>query len=150
MVRNTSTLQNPPWDLELLVISSNTHHRYIYTILSKEYCIVGLVISEHAKIHSISISGYHIQEAGANAVLELGFTVADGLKYCRTGTVYCLLFTVKNFHCTFHVSTFNLFLKKVCGYQLLQTFMVFKCKNLPKTFNGCEVICKIHESFHHE
>jgi len=37
------------------------------------------------KYNSISISGYHIQEAGANAVLELGFTVADGLEYCRTG-----------------------------------------------------------------
>lgn len=37
------------------------------------------------KYNSISISGYHIQEAGANAVLELAFTVADGLEYCRTG-----------------------------------------------------------------
>lgn len=37
------------------------------------------------KFNSISISGYHIQEAGANAVLELAFTIADGLEYCRTG-----------------------------------------------------------------
>ncbi|CAI8032596.1 Methylmalonyl-CoA mutase, mitochondrial [Geodia barretti] len=35
--------------------------------------------------NSISISGYHIQEAGADTVLELAFTVADGLEYCRTG-----------------------------------------------------------------
>ena len=35
--------------------------------------------------NSISISGYHIQEAGADAVLELAFTLADGLEYCRTG-----------------------------------------------------------------
>ena len=39
------------------------------------------------KFNSISISGYHIQEAGADAVLELAFTVADGLQYIRTGTV---------------------------------------------------------------
>ncbi|KAJ1551693.1 hypothetical protein HK096_004229, partial [Nowakowskiella sp. JEL0078] len=32
------------------------------------------------KYNSISISGYHIQEAGANAVLELAFTIADGIK----------------------------------------------------------------------
>ena len=42
------------------------------------------------KYNSISISGYHIQEAGANAVLELGFTVADGLEYCRTGMWLCI------------------------------------------------------------
>ncbi|GFQ85687.1 methylmalonyl-CoA mutase, mitochondrial [Trichonephila clavata] len=37
------------------------------------------------KFNSISISGYHIQEAGANATLELAFTIADGLEYARTG-----------------------------------------------------------------
>ncbi len=36
------------------------------------------------KFNSISISGYHIQEAGANAVLELAFTLADGLEYVKT------------------------------------------------------------------
>lgn len=37
------------------------------------------------KYNSISISGYHMQEAGADAVLELAFTLADGLEYIRTG-----------------------------------------------------------------
>ncbi|PFX28676.1 methylmalonyl-CoA mutase, mitochondrial-like [Stylophora pistillata] len=37
------------------------------------------------KYNSISISGYHMQEAGADAVLEMAFTLADGLEYCRTG-----------------------------------------------------------------
>nr|XP_055042540.1 methylmalonyl-CoA mutase, mitochondrial-like [Misgurnus anguillicaudatus] len=37
------------------------------------------------KFNSISISGYHIQEAGADAVLELAYTIANGLEYCRTG-----------------------------------------------------------------
>lgn len=35
------------------------------------------------KFNSISISGYHIQEAGANNALELAFTLADGLEYVR-------------------------------------------------------------------
>ncbi len=35
------------------------------------------------KFNSISISGYHMQEAGATAVQELGFTLADGLEYAR-------------------------------------------------------------------
>lgn len=37
------------------------------------------------KFNSISISGYHIQEAGATADIELGYTLADGLEYIRTG-----------------------------------------------------------------
>lgn len=42
--------------------------------------------SEHMpKFNSISISGYHMQEAGASADIELGYTIADGLEYVRTG-----------------------------------------------------------------
>ncbi|XP_072355167.1 methylmalonyl-CoA mutase, mitochondrial isoform X2 [Scyliorhinus torazame] len=37
------------------------------------------------RFNSISISGYHLQEAGAGAVLELAYTIANGLEYCRTG-----------------------------------------------------------------
>jgi methylmalonyl-CoA mutase len=37
------------------------------------------------KYNSISISGYHIQEAGATADIELAYTLADGLEYLRTG-----------------------------------------------------------------
>jgi methylmalonyl-CoA mutase len=37
------------------------------------------------RFNSISISGYHMQEAGATQDLELGYTLADGLEYVRTG-----------------------------------------------------------------
>ena len=37
------------------------------------------------KFNSISVSGYHMQEAGATADLELAYTLADGLEYLRTG-----------------------------------------------------------------
>jgi methylmalonyl-CoA mutase len=37
------------------------------------------------KFNSISISGYHMQEAGATADLELAYTLADGIEYVRTG-----------------------------------------------------------------
>ncbi|MFY9341316.1 MAG: methylmalonyl-CoA mutase [Planctomycetota bacterium] len=37
------------------------------------------------KFNSISVSGYHIHEAGASADLELAYTLADGLEYLRTG-----------------------------------------------------------------
>ena len=50
--------------------------------------IIGDIIaycSEHMpKFNMISISGYHIQEAGANAALELAYTLADGKEYIRT------------------------------------------------------------------
>ncbi|MED1782262.1 methylmalonyl-CoA mutase [Brevibacillus fortis] len=42
--------------------------------------------SQHMpKFNSISISGYHLQEAGATADIELAYTLADGLEYVRTG-----------------------------------------------------------------
>ena len=37
------------------------------------------------RFNSISVSGYHMQEAGATQDLELGYTLADGLEYVRTG-----------------------------------------------------------------
>ena len=50
--------------------------------------IIGDIIEYTAKnmpkFNSISISGYHMQEAGANQALELGFTLADGMEYVRT------------------------------------------------------------------
>ncbi|PYE53328.1 methylmalonyl-CoA mutase [Deinococcus yavapaiensis] len=45
--------------------------------------IIEYTAKEMPKFNSISISGYHMQEAGANAALELGYTLADGLEYVR-------------------------------------------------------------------
>jgi len=66
MVRNTYIY--PP-DMSMRIISDI----FIYT-------------SRHMpKFNSISVSGYHMQEAGATADLELAYTLADGLEYLRTG-----------------------------------------------------------------
>ena len=46
--------------------------------------IMGYTAHNMPKFNSLSISGYHIQEAGADAALELGLTLADGLEYVRT------------------------------------------------------------------
>ncbi len=46
--------------------------------------IIGYTSQNMPKFNSISISGYHIQEAGANNVLELAFTLADGLEYVKS------------------------------------------------------------------
>jgi methylmalonyl-CoA mutase len=48
--------------------------------------IIGYTASNMPKFNSISISGYHIQEAGATQTLELAFTLADGMEYVRTAT----------------------------------------------------------------
>ena len=45
--------------------------------------IIEYTANEMPKFNSISISGYHMQEAGANLVQELGFTLADGREYVR-------------------------------------------------------------------
>jgi len=61
---------------------------YIYPP-SESMRIIGDIFkytSKHMpKFNSISISGYHMHEAGANAELELAYTLADGLEYIRTG-----------------------------------------------------------------
>jgi len=45
--------------------------------------IFGYTSRNMPKFNSISISGYHMQEAGADSKLELAFTLADGLEYIR-------------------------------------------------------------------
>jgi len=45
--------------------------------------IIDFTARKMPRFNSISISGYHMQEAGATAVQELGFTLADGLEYVR-------------------------------------------------------------------
>jgi len=47
--------------------------------------IFGFTSRQMPKFNSISISGYHIQEAGATADLELAYTLADGVEYLRAG-----------------------------------------------------------------
>ena len=47
--------------------------------------IFAFTSAEMPKFNSISISGYHMQEAGATADLELGYTLADGVEYIRAG-----------------------------------------------------------------
>ena len=48
------------------------------------------------KFNSISISGYHIQECGATCDLELGYTLADGMEYIRTGAKILKSFGAQN------------------------------------------------------
>src|SRR5256714_3009410 len=48
--------------------------------------IIEFTATHMPRFNSISISGYHMQEAGATAVQELGFTIADGVEYVRTAT----------------------------------------------------------------
>ncbi|HWB80992.1 MAG TPA: methylmalonyl-CoA mutase, partial [Nannocystaceae bacterium] len=47
--------------------------------------IFGFCAQHMPKFNSISVSGYHMQEAGATADIELAYTLADGLEYVRTG-----------------------------------------------------------------
>ena len=47
--------------------------------------IIGYTAQNMPRFNSISISGYHIQEAGATVDLELAYTIADGIEYARAG-----------------------------------------------------------------
>lgn len=61
---------------------------YIYPPQNSMHIIADIFkyASQHMpKFNSISISGYHMQEAGATAAIELAYTIADGLEYIKTG-----------------------------------------------------------------
>ncbi|KPK87657.1 MAG: methylmalonyl-CoA mutase [Bacteroides sp. SM23_62_1] len=78
----TGTIQN---DILKEFMVRNT---YIYPPESSMRIIADVFkyTSQHMpRFNSISISGYHIQETGATADLELAYTLADGLEYLRTG-----------------------------------------------------------------
>jgi methylmalonyl-CoA mutase len=78
----TGTIQN---DILKEFMVRNT---YIYPPLPSMRIISDIFefTSQHMpKYNSISISGYHIQEAGATADLELAYTLADGVEYIRAG-----------------------------------------------------------------
>ncbi|MDN5934014.1 MAG: methylmalonyl-CoA mutase, partial [Pseudonocardia sp.] len=80
--RLTGTIQN---DILKEFMVRNT---YIYPPLPSMQIIsdiFGYTSREMPKFNSISISGYHIQEAGATADLELAYTLADGVEYLRAG-----------------------------------------------------------------
>ena len=81
-VQLTGTIQN---DILKEFMVRNT---YIYPPKGSMR-IVGDIFSftskEMPKFNSISISGYHMQEAGATADIELAYTLADGVEYIRTG-----------------------------------------------------------------
>jgi methylmalonyl-CoA mutase len=78
----TGTIQN---DILKELLVRNT---YIYPPAPSMKIIADIfawTAREMPKFNSISISGYHMQEAGATADLELGYTLADGLEYVRAG-----------------------------------------------------------------
>lgn len=78
----TGTIQN---DILKEFMVRNT---YIYPPVTSMRIIADIfeyTSQKMPKFNSISISGYHMQEAGATADIELAYTLADGLEYLRTG-----------------------------------------------------------------
>jgi methylmalonyl-CoA mutase len=76
----TGTIQN---DILKEYLTRNT---YIYPPEPSMRIVSDIIAfcSQHMpKFNTVSISGYHMMEAGANSVLQLGFTLADGLEYVR-------------------------------------------------------------------
>ena len=70
---------------------------YYGLLISLSFSDCGFLFKNMPKFNSISISGYHMQEAGADAILEMAFTIADGLEYCRTGITFNFkLFDTRN------------------------------------------------------
>ncbi len=77
----TGTIQN---DILKEYLTRNT---YIYPPVPSMRIvsdIIGFCSGEMPKFNTVSISGYHMMEAGANSVLQCAFTLADGVEYVKT------------------------------------------------------------------
>jgi len=77
----TGTIQN---DILKEFLTRNT---YIYPPVPSMRIvsdIIGYCSQNMPKFNTVSISGYHMMEAGANSVLQLAFTLADGVEYVKT------------------------------------------------------------------
>ncbi|MGD8251551.1 MAG: methylmalonyl-CoA mutase [Desulfobacterales bacterium] len=77
----TGTIQN---DILKEYLTRNT---YIYPPVPSMRIvsdIIGFCSEQMPKFNTVSISGYHMMEAGANSVLQCAFTLADGLEYVKT------------------------------------------------------------------
>lgn len=102
MVRNTYIFPPEPSMhaiADIFAYTSKVRHSIIGVFWSHDALLVKLFTSyslfgvikvcscfqNMPKFNSISISGYHLQEAGADAILEVAYTIANGLEYCRTG-----------------------------------------------------------------
>ena len=84
----TGTIQN---DILKEFMVRNT---YIYPPAPSMRIVADIMVyaaREMPRFNSVSISGYHMQEAGATADIELAYTLADGLEYVRTGVSAGLL-----------------------------------------------------------
>jgi hypothetical protein len=79
------------------------------------------------KFNSISISGYHLQEAGADSKLELAFTLADGIEYVRAAQAAGLYI---HMYMSIHMSIFILlYILNVCRtYESIHMYVyINKC-----------------------
>ena len=89
MVRNTYIYPPDP-SMRLIGDIFGYTSKYMWVIYDDQFSdshseIILLRFFYRPKFNSISISGYHMQEAGATATIEMAFTLADGIEYCRTG-----------------------------------------------------------------
>src|SRR5271169_2439683 len=91
------------------------------------------------RFHPVSISGYHIREAGATAVQELAFTIADGICYVEEGLKRGLLIDDFAPHLSFFFNLHNDFLEEVAKLRAARRIWArlmrerFKAKN-PKSW----------------
>ena len=82
MVRNTYIYPPGP-SMRIIQGLSWTSDKFQFSNSLNSADIFGYTSVHMPKFNSISISGYHIQEAGADSKLELAFTLCDGIEYVR-------------------------------------------------------------------
>ena len=101
--------------------------------------------SDHVpKWNTISISGYHIREAGSTAAQELAFTISNGIAYVQAAIDKGLKVDVFGKQLSFFFNAHNDFLTEIAKFRAARRLWATIMKNRFKTTNGKAMLCRFH------
>lgn len=106
--------------------------------------IIGFCIESAPRYHPVSISGYHIREAGATAVQELAFTLYDGLTYLKSALDAGL--KVDNFapRLSFFFNAHNDFFEEIAKYRAARRLWAHEVKKRFHPANPDSLVLRFH------
>ena len=101
--------------------------------------------SDHVpKWNTISISGYHIREAGSTAAQELAFTISNGIAYVQAAIDKGLKVDVFGKQLSFFFNAHNDFLTEIAKFRAARRLWAKIMKNRFKTTNEKAMLCRFH------
>jgi methylmalonyl-CoA mutase N-terminal domain/subunit len=106
--------------------------------------IIKYCVQEAPQFHPVSISGYHIREAGSTAVQELAFTLYDGLTYVQSAIEYGLKVDSFAPRLSFFFNAHNNFFEEIAKYRAARRLWAREMKKRFQPQNPESLIMRFH------